>query len=200
MNGALILAAGLSSRMGAFKPLLELAGKTLIEHVIGHFSQFGCEPILVVTGRDAQLLEDFLTEKFSNRISFVRNPDYAASDMFASVKLGLKALPADCSGTFLTPADIPLFDAALLTKMAAVPAPVVRPSYKGKAGHPVLVRKSVWSRILSYRGEGGLKGALQNEPQAFVEADHEGILLDADTPEDFRRLRAFLSGRMTKRE
>ena len=183
--------------MGAFKPLLDLAGKTLIEHVIGHFSQFGCEPILVVTGRDAQLLEDFLTEKFSNRISFVRNPDYAASDMFASVKLGLKALPADCSGTFLTPADIPLFDAALLTKMAAVPAPVVRPSYKGKAGHPVLVRKSVWSRILSYRGEGGLKGALQNEPQAFVEADHEGILLDADTPADFRRLREFLC-RMTQ--
>jgi CTP:molybdopterin cytidylyltransferase MocA len=64
----------------------------------------------------------------------------------------------------------------------------------------VLVRKSVWSRILSYRGDGGLKGALQAGPQAFVEAAHEGILLDADTPEDFRRLRAFLCRRITKRK
>jgi CTP:molybdopterin cytidylyltransferase MocA len=61
----------------------------------------------------------------------------------------------------------------------------------------VFLRKSVWSRILSYRGDGGLKGALQTEPQAFVEAAHEGILLDADTPEDFQRLREFLC-RMTQ--
>ncbi|WP_072023080.1 NTP transferase domain-containing protein [Selenomonas sp. AE3005] len=191
-TGALILAAGLSSRMRAFKPMLELAGKTLVEHVIGHFRQFGCEYIFVVTGRDAQILESFLTEKFPGQIDFVRNPDYATSDMFTSVKLGLKALPEDCTSIFLTPADVPLFDAALLTQMDAVAAPVVRPSYKGKAGHPVLLRKNVWCGILSYQGEGGLKGALQTAQQAFVEAASAGILLDADTPEDLQRLREFL--------
>ena len=62
-TGALILAAGLSSRMGEFKPLLELAGKTLIERTIEPFVQFGCDPVLVVTGREAYVLEKFLTHK-----------------------------------------------------------------------------------------------------------------------------------------
>ncbi len=190
--GALILAAGLSSRMGAFKPLLELAGKTLIEHTLEPFVQFGCEPVLVVTGREADALERFLTEKFAAGISFVRNPEYAVSDMFASVKIGIRGMAEDCDGFFLTPADIPLIDKEILRKMAAETAQVVRPSYQGRAGHPVLLRKDAAGRILAYEGALGLKGALDREARAFVEADSRGILLDVDTFEDFHAIENFL--------
>ena len=191
-TGALILAAGLSSRMGEFKPLLELAGKTLIERTIEPFVQFGCDPVLVVTGREADVLEKFLTDKFAGQICFVRNPAYAVSDMFASVKLGIQSLAEVCDDFFLIPADIPLIAGEILGKMAAETAPVVRPSYRGKAGHPVLLRKNAAKRVLAYEGALGLKGALRSEQQAFVEANSPGILLDADTPEDFRAIENFL--------
>ncbi len=191
-TGALILAAGLSSRMGEFKPLLELAGKKLIERNIEPFVQFGCDPVLVVTGREADVLEKFLTDKFAGQICFVRNPAYAVSDMFASVKLGIQSLTEVCDDFFLIPADIPLIAREILGKMAAETAPVVRPSYRGKVGHPVLLRKNAAKRVLAYEGALGLKGALRSEPQAFVEVDTPGILLDADTPEDFRAIENFL--------
>lgn len=196
--GALILAAGLSSRMGAFKPMLELAGKTLIEHTLAPFVQFGCNPVMVVTGREAAALECFLTERFAGRIRFVRNPEYAVSDMFASVKIGIKAMAAECDGFFLIPADMPLIDTDLLSQMTAVDAPVVRPSWQGRAGHPVLLRQSTAKRVLEYNGDHGLKGALRTEKQLFVNAGTQGILLDADTPEDLRIIETCLQAQQTE--
>ena len=194
--GAIILAAGKSTRMGAFKPLLQLGGRAMIEHGLGHFLGFGCSPVIVVTGRERERLEDFLSSRYPGKLLFAHNPAYDKKDMFASVKIGLQQLPETCGAVFLSPADVPCFEAGLLEKMAAVPAPVVRPSFRGRAGHPLLMGREVWERVLAYQGRRGLRGAIAGESQAFVEAGSRGILLDGDTPEDFEEIKDFVGRHM----
>ena len=48
---ALIVAAGMASRMKTFKPLLRLGEKTIIEHVIDTFRYAGIQDIVVVSSR-----------------------------------------------------------------------------------------------------------------------------------------------------
>ena len=71
---AVIAAAGMSSRMGRFKPLLELGGKPMIRHIADTFRTFGVEKLIVVTGNNAETLEKALP---GDDIEFVRNERYA---------------------------------------------------------------------------------------------------------------------------
>ena len=69
-------------------------------------------------------------------------------------------------------------------------ATIVRPSYQGKAGHPVLLSSSAAQELLQYKGPEGLRGFLKDHlPETiFVETDDSAIHADADTPEEFSRL------------
>ena len=85
--GALIVAAGRSVRMGDFKPLMEFKGETVIRRVVRSLKEAGASPIFLVTGYRGEDLRAHLT---GEDIRFVENPDYAATQMFDSVKLGLE--------------------------------------------------------------------------------------------------------------
>ena len=90
--GAVVAAAGLSSRMGAFKPLLPFDGDTVIGRCIANLRGAGAEEIVVVTGHRGDELTAHLR---SLGVTTVHNPDYACTQMFDSLKLGLRALPPD---------------------------------------------------------------------------------------------------------
>ncbi|MDR3370927.1 DVU_1551 family NTP transferase [Rhodoferax sp.] len=187
---ALILAAGYSSRMGHFKPLLPLDGKTVIESSIGTFHGAGISRIMVVTGHEAEQLQPLLKDM---GISAVHNP-YSASGMYSSVQAGIQALPGDVDACFLLPADIPLVrpvTVKMITERYASGQPsVVYPAFQGQRGHPPLIANSLFAEILAGNGEGGLCALLQrHETDASkVEVFDEGILLDMDTPQDYARL------------
>lgn len=101
--GGLIPAAGLSSRMGDFRPLMPLRGKTLIENTIDSLLLCGAAPNVVVLGRRGRDLEAILKSRYiGDGVITVFNPDYAATDMLTSVKLWLDALP-ECRAFFLLP-------------------------------------------------------------------------------------------------
>lgn len=101
--GGLIPAAGLSSRMGDFRPLMPLRGKTPIENTIDSLLLCGTAPNVVVLGRRGRELEAILKSRYiGDGVITVFNPDYAATDMLTSVKLGLDALP-ECRAFFLLP-------------------------------------------------------------------------------------------------
>lgn len=101
--GGLIPAAGLSSRMGDFRPLMPLRGKTPIENTIDSLLLCGAAPNVVVLGRRGRELEAILKSRYiGDGVITVFNPDYAATDMLTSVKLGLDALP-ECRAFFLLP-------------------------------------------------------------------------------------------------
>src|SRR5690242_15632941 len=106
ING-IILAAGLSSRMKALKPLLKLKEKTIIEYSIDSMLQSGVQQVVVVLGYRAEEVAAVLLAKGDHpQLVLTCNPHYAETDMLASVKFGLTSLP-DCDAFFLLPGDMP---------------------------------------------------------------------------------------------
>ncbi|NCB52594.1 MAG: nucleotidyltransferase family protein [Clostridia bacterium] len=186
-TGAVIAAAGLSSRMGDFKPMLKIGSASMAQRIIIHFHRVGVFPIVVVTGFRSEALEQHLSRL---GVLFVRNERYETSDMFASAKIGLSVLMDKCDRSFFTPVDVPLFTRGTLTKLMDVTAPVVKPVCGRKTGHPILLSCKLLPQVLAYKGDGGLRGALAScgGNTVLVDVDDQGILLDADTPDNFRQL------------
>jgi putative nucleotidyltransferase with HDIG domain len=188
-TAALIPAAGTSARMGDFKPLLNLAGRPVIEQVITRFRVAGVNRIVVVVGHRAGELIPVVA---ATGARWVENRDFAEG-MFSSIRAGLSALPRDIGAFFVLPADIPLFRAGTLSALMAAGAAdgidICYPAFEGRRGHPPLIAAHLRERILAWKGQNGLRGSLQNLSAGTVDVPvaDEGILLDLDTPADYRR-------------
>jgi len=195
-TAALVVAAGLSSRMEKFKPFLELGDKTIIEWVVETLQSAGISKIVLVTGFRAAEMEQMLSGR---GLIFARNEHYTDTQMFESVKIGLQVLEGQCGRFFILPGDLPLFRRytleSILSAQEKTSAGVVIPSFSGKRGHPILVSENKISQILEYDGPSGLKGALSSLTclQMELAVPDPGILLDADTPDDYAGLKRYRS-------
>lgn len=190
-RAAIIIAAGYSSRMKAFKPLLPLGEGTVIEHGLKTFLDAGINNILVVLGYQGKKIEPLLEK---NNISWVYNENYDQG-MFSSVVTGVKALPTHCKGFFLLPVDIPLVKSStideILTAYQQSEKHIIYPSYNRKKGHPPLISSYLYSKILAYDGSGGLKTLLKKYDQEhgqYVNVQDEGVILDMDYYEEYQAL------------
>ena len=197
MNGenakvcAVVAAAGLSSRMGAFKPLLPFGGTTVIGRCIANLRVASAGEIVVVTGHRAEELEAHLAD---SGVTFVRNPDYASTQMFDSLRLGLRALSGDNGAVLLTPGDVPLVRPETIHALLRARGGFVRPVCAGRHGHPVALDASWLDALLAWNGGGGLRGAVSalGIPVTEVEVEDEGMPLDMDTPADYEKLLGML--------
>ncbi len=185
--GAVIIAAGLSTRMGDFKPLLSIGSRTLLGHTINLFQTGGVEDIVVVTGHQSESLKQELDRY---RCRSVLNENFA-DGMFSSVQSGVKALAPESEAFFLLPVDIPLVQPStigtLLTAMKQDPSsPVFYPAYRSKRGHPPLIRSDLIAEILNSNDQGGLQALLKRHHQhaRTISVNDPFILLDVDTPHD----------------
>lgn len=185
--GALIVAAGMSTRMGEFKPMLSIGSISIAQRVIATLSQAGVSKIVMVTGYNATILERHLA---GNGIIFLRNEDYEITQMFDSVKIGLRYLLDKCDKVLFTPVDVPLFTAKTVKAILDSGASLAAPMCDGKQGHPILISNSLIPEILNDCGEMGLKGALDrcSIPLLRLDVEDPGTIHDADTPEDFSAL------------
>lgn len=197
ING-LILAAGLSSRMGDFKPLMPVRDRTLIESSIQSVLNGGAAQVLVVLGHRADEVEAVIRARYTaQQVPLCRNSDYAATDMLASCKIGLAALPP-CGAFFFLPGDMPAIAQetffALCAARAKTGARVIFPTLAGRRKHPPLVGVECIPAILAYDGPGGLRGVWQQlEGEiAHVPVDDTGCLLDTDTMQDYQKLLRFM--------
>ncbi|WP_263771984.1 DVU_1551 family NTP transferase [Propionivibrio soli] len=187
---ALILAAGYSSRMGRFKPLLPIAGTSVIAHVVAMLRAAGIDRIGVVTGHCAEQIEPVVV---SIGATVVRNPDYQQG-MYSSIQAGIGSLLPTVDACFLLPVDIPLVRpesvAALAEAFAQRRAPITYPRFSGQRGHPPLVSSALFAEILAGKGEGGLRELLRKHQADSADVDvlDEGVMLDMDTPEDYAQL------------
>lgn len=188
---AIILSAGLSSRMGVMKALLPVGDFRACEHIIRTFLGSGVQDIIIVTGHEKELLSGIL-RKYPVREIF--NPDYR-DGMLSSVKAGISNLNHHTEAFFLQPVDIPLVRVSTIQKMIAVfqesETTVVHPLHQGQKGHPPLISARLKEAVLTWDGPSGLKGLLDRyeKTSVKVETDDPGILWDMDTPEDYRNIK-----------
>ena len=188
--GAVITAAGMSSRMGDFKPLLKIGSMSIVKRIVATLRQAGAESIVMVTGYNAEALEHHLA---GSGIVFLRNEDYEHTHMFDSAKIGLAYLADKCDRILFTPVDIPLFTAATVSALLDSGAELACPMFAGQSGHPLLMSDYVVKRILADSGEDGMRGAITRcgVEMTDIIVEDEGILHDADTPQDYNRLLEF---------
>ena len=190
--GGIIAAAGLSTRMGAFKPLLPLDGRPILCREADLLLAAGADPLVVVTGHRADEVARALVGS-PPAVRLLYNPDYRG-DMFLSVRLGAAALPRETEAFFFLPADCPDVRPATLEGLlrafrAARPDWCV-PVYAGRRGHPPLLSGRLLAPLLAYGGEGGLKGFLRQYAPLEVPVDDPEVTRDMDTPEEYRSLTA----------
>lgn len=211
--GAVILAAGLSSRMKDFKPLLPVDGRPAITGLAEMLGSAGIRDIVVVTGHRRELLRDEIDRL---RLTEAFNEQYE-SGMFSSMQAGLakaKECFPDKKGYFLVPVDVPLITIrAVRELMNAADRNEANaadrgeadcffvPTFEGKKGHPLLVPASRLEEILQHDGTNGLKGITDKDPGKMVRVPvpDEEILLDMDTPEGYEAIQNFVT-RGFKRE
>ena len=186
---ALILAAGFSSRMGALKPLLPLGHVTLIDRAIQCFRRAGIEDVTVVLGHEAEKIKPVVLR---NGAKWVFHPRYARG-MLSSIVAGIRSFASIIEAFFLLPADIPLVKSEtiryLLRASENHAAPVVYPCFGGMRGHPPLIRIDSLRNLDPFQ-EGGLRHYLRalEDRALHVEVMDGGILMDCDTPDDYRRI------------
>lgn len=188
---AIVLAAGLSSRMDRFKPLARLGDSSVLGQVMATLASAGVEQVLVVTGHRAEEVAG-VAEAAGARA--VHNPGYQKG-MFTSVQAGVKGLDPETSGFFLLPVDIPLIRPATVRRLVGVfgkgDADVVHPAFLGRRGHPPLLSAQIFPRIMKSDGNGGLRAVLERfeagnaHRVTDVSVADAGVLQDMDTEQDY---------------
>ncbi len=184
----IVLAAGRSLRMGAPKAELELDGRTFLRRAVDALREGGCRSVVVVVGerRDAAGPPE-------DGVVYTLNPD-PGSQQVASLRIGLRALPADAAAAAVLPVDIPAVRPdtvrRLLEAFAAGGALAVRPVAGGRPGHPTLFARALFRELSAPGLPRGAESVLEAHPGRIrdVPVDDPGILLDVNTPDDLRRL------------
>lgn len=191
--GAIILAAGLSSRMGSLKALLKIDGETMISRVVGLMEAVGASPIVVVVGYRQ---EDIRRQLEGRSVTFVYNEKYAESQMMDSMILGFDEVQDKCERVLITPVDVPVVVPDTVKLLLNSDGGFVRPVFGGKAGHPVLLKTELIPKIKEYSNE-GLNKAILNSGIGYTDiaVPDEGVLMESNTPEEFEKILEFQSGR-----
>lgn len=188
--GAVIAAAGMSSRMVRFAQLMKIGSRTMTERVIVNFQQAGIRDIVIVAGHR---FEQMKKELRGFGVTCLKNEHFESTRMFASVKIGLEYfyLKGSYDKVFFAPADIPFFMTNTVEKLLEQKGDLIQPVYAGKAGHPILLRTCIIPQILAYTGDDGLRGALRSIDgldRKRVAVEDEAVLMEADTGADMQRL------------
>lgn len=195
MIPAVILSAGASSRMGRPKALLDLAGEPFLSRIARTLRLGGVADVVVVTGpHDAEIRA--WIDSVADRIGPLRvayNPVHESGQL-TSLLAGLATV--DHPGVLamlVTLVDLPLVRpatvTALLAAWRATRAPVVRPRFGERHGHPVVFDRVVFDALRHARLDQGARSVVHTLGAAVLDVptDDEGVCLDVDTPEDYAR-------------
>ena len=189
----LIIAAGYSSRMHEFKPLLPLGKTSALQRLIETYKTHGLNHIYVVVGHRHKEIEEVLKNE---NVTVVYNEAYDKG-MFSSIQKGLCSIDERVSAFYMNPVDIPLITVHSLERLFEAyvreKKGVIYPTFLGHKGHPPLIDMKYKEHILSSDGEGGLKRVLEafNEDALYVSVYDQAVLMDMDTKEDYETLCAY---------
>ena len=174
--------------MGSCKPLLLLANKPAIHHSLDVLLGAAVDATVVVLGPGGEPIQETIAGMLA-AIAWNRDPE---GDMAGSVRIGLAALPADCTGVLIHLADYPLVILSTVKTICRAhtqsPQTIIIPTFQGRQGHPTLFPQA----ILAELADGvTLRDIVRKDPTRVTRlpVNDEGILLDMDTPADYEALR-----------
>jgi molybdenum cofactor cytidylyltransferase len=184
---ALLLAAGSSTRMGQPKALLPIQGQPVIRRCLTTLLQGSIGEIILILGPEAETVAAIL-EDLPIKIIYNTLP---RSEMATSVRLGFQAMDPQAAGAVVFLADHPLVQAdtlrQLTAKAAGSPEGIIIPTFQGRRGHPTLFAKNLLADL--YQGF-NLREIIQRhaDKTVYLAVEDEGVVLDMDTPEDYREI------------
>jgi molybdenum cofactor cytidylyltransferase len=186
--GAVVLAAGSSSRMpGSQKLLLEFDGKPLVRHAMESASEGGCHQVVVVYATDD------VRDAVQGDAELIHNPK-ARTGMASSLQVGLRAMRGEIEAAVVLLGDQPLVGSrAVATLMRAWrregsrPAAAVSQAH-GEWGPPVVLARELWDELFALKGDAGARQILQGHPELLDMVPAPGRPDDIDTPEDYAKI------------
>ena len=195
---AVVLAAGLSSRMGQSKVLLPWGRGTVLEQILRQLIQARVRDLVVVTGHRA---EDVAQVAANYEATAAFNPAYAQGEMLSSVQAGLRALPSHISAALIVLGDQPRIQPAVVSALLAAYAEgkgdIIAPSFQHRRGHPILIDRRFWPELLALV-DGAPRDVINQHADRvyYVNVTTDSVLRDMDTPADYEdeRRRAGLAG------
>ncbi len=194
-TGAVIAAAGIGKK--EFEPMKVFGIITVIERLILTLQKAGVAPIVVVTGNQAQILEKRISKM---GVICLRNSNYTDMEMIDSARMGFEYLNSLCDQILFSPADMALFSHATVEILMKSGSSLAIPVFGKREGHPILIDGKILPKIINYRGEGGLRMALQccGEKIDKILVEDEGILVEAGDMEETEKLVAIHSEQLLR--
>ncbi len=190
--GAIVLAAGASSRMGRPKQLLSVEGKTLLRRAAEAVVEAGCDPAVVVL---REKTSDLLAELDGLAVHPVENPQ-ANKGIGTSIRAGVSSLlqlSPNLEALLIVLCDQPRVNSQtlkmLIDSYRKSNKPVCACAFAGTIGPPVLVASPFFSKLQSLPDDRGAKYLWMAQPQIVQQVCCEEAATDIDTPEDYQRLR-----------
>jgi CTP:molybdopterin cytidylyltransferase MocA len=194
---AILLAAGRSRRMGAFKPLLPFGDKTVITSCIDNLRSGGADYIIVVVGHEAQKIEAHLREK-DLRFAVNDDPD---SEMGVSIVCGIRSVPENVGAVLIALVDHPAVDASIIQTIIEAWRSghrLVIPEFNGRGGHPVLVDARYRNELLALDPSLGLRSLFQTHKSDVCrrQVGSSFVARDMDTWDDYLTLHQEVFGEL----
>ncbi|MBM3301660.1 MAG: nucleotidyltransferase family protein [Deltaproteobacteria bacterium] len=189
----IILAAGLSSRMGRPKLLIEIDGASMLVRVLRAALASRLSRVILVTGQSCEMQEDELAQFVQcPRLLRIVNPNPALG-MASSLKAGMSALLSDASGVMVILADQPRLTSRVVDRLIEVfhgnPDKIVAPAVRGRRTTPVIFPAQLFPLLLEETGDVGGRNVVNNNPDKVVQIcmDLWYDDTDVDTPDDLQR-------------
>ncbi len=190
--GAIVLAAGLSSRMGQPKVLLPWGDRPVINVILERLRGARLDDTVVITGHMAGRVGAAVSKE---GVRTVHNPAYQQGEMLSSLQTGLNALGPEVAACLVVLGDQPQIEPRVITYLLDAYAEgrglIVAPSYQRRRGHPILIDRALWPELLDLPAGSAPRDVINAHPDqtAYVEVPTDSILRDIDTPEDYARER-----------
>jgi molybdenum cofactor cytidylyltransferase len=188
-----VLAAGLSRRMGQAKLLMPVGGRAIVRYVVERVLAGGVDSVWVVTGPDVEPIEAALA---GIDVQIAVNP-VPEEGQAGSVRAGIAALPASVDAALIALGDQPLLAPSIIPALLAArrtsPKLIVAPRYRDGQGNPVLFKREIFPELLRLTGDQGARRIIQKEPARVEWVDLDlPMPPDVDTPDDYEKIRANL--------